>query len=188
MTTGVLVLAAGFSRRFGSDKRLYRPAGGQSLLQLTLANVLAAELPCRVAIRTDDSAVDSLLRALPLQVLRCQRAGEGMGATLAEAVSHCHDWDGLLVMLADMAWVQARTLIQLAAALDPESIVQPCYEQQAGNPVGFGRSLYPQLEDLQGDRGGRVLLQANISRLRQISVSDAGVLRDLDQPPTPLEC
>jgi CTP:molybdopterin cytidylyltransferase MocA len=156
-----------------------------------------------------------------------------MGATLAQGVAACGDWDGLLVVLGDMAWVRAETLATLYAALTPDVIVQPLYRGDAGspvagnpvagspvagspvagspvagnpvagnpvagspvagspvagnpvagNPVGFGAKFFPALRALDGDRGGRVVVEQYRECLRQVETNDPGVLRDLDEPP-----
>ncbi len=179
---GALVLAAGRSRRFGSDKRLYS-VDGKALLLRTVEAVQAADLPCRVCLRPGDGAIPLMLALPGLEFIECMRAADGMGATLAAGVKACHDWDGLLVVLGDMAWVQPATLAVLARTLDSDAIVQPSYRGKPGNPVGFGRRFYPELEALDGDRGGRMLLNRHPDCLRIVAVEDPGVLRDLDEPP-----
>ncbi len=182
MTVGALVLAAGVARRFGSDKRLY-PVEGKALLLRTLEAVTAAGLPCRVCLRPGDGALPLMLGLPGLEFIECRAAARGMGATLAEGVRACHDWDGLLVVLGDMAWVTPATLSSLARTLDRDSIVQPVLQGKAGNPVGFGQRFFAELEALDGDRGGRSLLTQYRDSLKQVDVNDPGVLRDLDEPP-----
>ncbi len=183
MKVGALVLAAGQSCRFGSDKRLY-PVEGKPLLRRTLESVQTAGLPCRVCLRPGDGAIPLMLGLPGLEFIECAGAASGMGATLAAGVKACHDWDGLLVVLGDMAWVQPATLAALAQRLDTDAAVQPCYRGKTGNPVGFGRRFYPELEALAGDRGGRMVLEKHPDCLRSVPVEDPGVLRDLDEPPS----
>lgn len=182
MNGGALVLAAGASRRFGSDKRRYRLAG-RPLLQHTVESVLAAGLPCRVCLRPGDGDLPLLLNLGGVQYIECAGAAAGMGATLAEGVAACDDWDGLLVVLGDMAWVQPETLVEIITALTVDRIVQPEYQGRPGNPVGFGRAFYPELTALEGDRGARELLQRHPQALTRLAVADPGIHRDLDQPP-----
>ena len=182
MKGGALVLAAGFSRRFGSDKRLFE-VEGEPLLRRTVAAVQAAGLACRVCLRPDDGALPLVLGLPGLEFIECRDAAGGMGATLAEGVRACHDWDGLLVVLGDMAWVRPATLAALWEALTPDNIVQPVFEGMPGNPVGFGSAFFSELGALEGDRGGRALLERHRDRLLTLPVDDPGVVRDLDQPP-----
>ena len=52
-TIGSVVMAAGSSIRFGSDKRRYDDGNGP-LLQQTLAHVVALNLPVSVVLRVQD--------------------------------------------------------------------------------------------------------------------------------------
>jgi molybdenum cofactor cytidylyltransferase len=153
------------------------------MLQVTREAALASGLPCRVCARADDVAVAALLRALEVEMIPCASAGRGMGSTLAEGIAACDDWDGLLVALADMPWVQSETYATLASALRPDSMVQAVYRRRAGNPCGFARGFYAQLQALEGDRGGRQLLLDYPGQVIRVELEDAGIHRDLDTRP-----
>ncbi len=189
MIVGALVLAAGQSRRFGADKRLHLlekhglgKAEVKPLLQWTLESVQAAGLPVRVCLRDEADLAAGLVLDSGAETLFCDRSTEGMGGTLAQGVAACTDWDGLLVVLGDMAWVCSETYNKLADALEHGGIVRPRLDGVAGNPVGFSRSFYEQLECLEGDTGARDVLSQNRSRVRCVDVDDNGILRDLDHP------
>jgi len=51
-----------------------------------------------------------------------------------------------------------------------------------GHPVGIAGAFRADLERLQGDEGGRSLLQANAERIVKVPVGDPGVIRDIDTP------
>ena len=181
MKIGALVLAAGASRRFGSDKRRHL-VDGQTLLKRTVQGVREAGLPCRVCLRPGDGDIPLLLDLPGLAFIECRSASQGMGATLAEGVESCSDWDAVLIVLGDMGWVQPATLEAVAAKLTAHNIVQPTFRQQPGQPVGFGRDFFPELLALSGDRGGRSILHRHRSVRIAVPVEDPGILRDLDLP------
>jgi molybdenum cofactor cytidylyltransferase len=178
---GALVLAAGFSRRFGSDKRRY-PIDGEPLLRRTVANVVAAGLPCRVCLRPGDGDLPLLLDLPGVEYIECADAAEGMGSTLAQGAAVCEDWEGVLVVLGDMPWVLPATLLAIRDALAIDRIIQPEYRGRPGQPVGFGSHFYPQLRRLRGDRGGRDILSRHSPALVRLPVDDPGIHRDLDEP------
>jgi molybdenum cofactor cytidylyltransferase len=60
--------------------------------------------------------------------------------------------------------------------------VWPEYQGQRGNPVLFDRDVFPHLARLKGDTGGRPVLQAQAPHAERVTVSDPGVLFDIDTP------
>jgi len=110
-------------------------------------------------------------------------AQHGMGATLAFAVSkvieHEHHADSVVVGLADMPFVQTKSIELIARALQAGAeIVQPVFRQQAGHPVGFSKRHFPALMALTGDVGARHLLHE--FPVVRISVDDPGIVQDID--------
>ena len=80
--TGVLILAAGKSRRMGSDKRAL-PWGTSTLLESAIELCHSASLPCCVALSSEpaDDHWEAHLRDQNCTVLRVATADSGMGDT-----------------------------------------------------------------------------------------------------------
>ncbi|HEY6130957.1 MAG TPA: nucleotidyltransferase family protein [Halioglobus sp.] len=182
MTAGILVLAAGRSVRFGADKRLAILPDGQCVIEATLANVRASDLPFLLCLGEGDEELVNRLEARDIPCQRCRRAGEGIGATLAEGVGHIPGWSGVLVALADMPWVGSTTYRAVANRLSASNIVVPVHDGRRGHPVGFGRAFYPELAALGGDAGARALLDVHAARVTAVKVADAAIHRDIDVP------
>ena len=182
MTGGALVLAAGASRRFGSDKRQYM-LNDKPLLAHCLSAAAEAGLELRVCVAPGETALIKSIAPVRCQYIECSNARSGMGATLAQGVSNCSDWSALLVVLGDMAWVQPTTYAAVFAALDHATIAQPHFAGRPGQPVGFCAEHFPALSELNGDRGGRDLLRRYQDRVAVLQVDDPGILKDIDRPP-----
>lgn len=183
MKTGALVLAAGRARRFGSDKRLAQLPGGGSVIAQTLTRISAAGLPVLLCVADGDELPESFATPAGTRVLHCARAGEGMGATLAEGAAQLPaDWDAVLVCLADMPWVCEATYRALADAAAADRICRPVHAQRPGNPVAFGRDFFAQLSELAGDVGAKALVAASADRVLPVEVDDPGIHLDIDLP------
>lgn len=187
---GALLLAAGFSRRFGSDKRRHRFADGSSLLAASVALYSQAFPKLIVVLRPEDDDLAAQVQASAdganVEVVFCADAVEGMGRSLAAGAAAAQAWDYLFVALADMPWVQLDTLAHLRREMQragSDSIVLPVNGNHPGHPVGFGASYLPALATLTGDQGARSLVQKAGDRVHRVIVEDAGVLQDLDTPP-----
>lgn len=184
---GAILLAAGASRRFGSDKRYHVLDDGAPLLLRSVDTYVEAFERLIVVLRPDDDALAAALAArhgLRSTLVRCPDAHLGMGHSLACGARAATRWDYVFVALGDMAWVQPSTLTQLRTALEaaPDRIIQPVYEDAPGHPVGFPRDLIGALTALTGDTGARSVLRAHAERIHRVAVDDPGVLQDLDVP------
>ncbi|MFT5482626.1 MAG: molybdenum cofactor cytidylyltransferase [Halieaceae bacterium] len=182
MTVGVLLLAAGSSRRFGADKRLAAFADGQTVLERTLTNIAAADLPCRVCLSSVDMAMTVTMPRGDIEIIYCSDAQLGMGATLAEGMKDLSAWTGVLIALADMPWLLPQTYRSIACHTTPSTICTPVHGGRRGNPVGFGKHFFPELRQCRGDTGARDLIERRSTAIRALEVADSGVLRDIDEP------
>ncbi|MGB3436415.1 nucleotidyltransferase family protein, partial [Achromobacter sp.] len=149
------------------------------------ARALRAAVDLVVAVVRPGSAVlAGLLQAEDCRVLETDRAGEGMGASLAAAAQYLQGLPGtpaaVLVALADMPWIRRTSLESVLDALRHAPMAAPSYQGQRGHPVGFRVELLPQLAALSGDEGARRLLKQ--PGLQLVPVADPGVLRDVDTP------
>lgn len=179
---GAIVLAAGFSSRFGSVKLCARLRSGRTVLQQTLTN-LRSTIPDVLVVTRPELLSRIQVDDAPVAVFPA--AEQGMGATLAYGIQtacQTFQWDGCLVCLGDMPFIRPDTYLGLAAALGPDRIVLPYYEGRPGNPAGFGSQFFEALTALGGDRGGRDLVRSNPEAVMKLAVDDPAVLEDIDTP------
>lgn len=181
MSTVVLILAAGRSLRFGSDKRLARLSDGRTLLDATIDSVRNSGLEFLVCLREDDDTLSKRLSDEGIPHLKCPGSKRGMGNTLAAGVSRVRDRDGVLVTLADMPWISPDTYRSVASTLAADTISRPVFQGTPGHPVGFGSDFYDELVSLCGDTGAREVLVRHPRAIRSLEVSDPGILRDVDR-------
>ncbi|MDT8428942.1 MAG: nucleotidyltransferase family protein [Pseudomonadales bacterium] len=204
MSKGALILAAGFSTRYDGSKLAAILDNGSTVLQQTLQRISAAtpnmviitrnELIEQGVLDTGICQLDTLRRHAftrehatatadsSLQIFSCPDAHLGMGHTLSFGIQQVSHWEACLVCLADMPFIRTSSYQQLLAQLRPDNIVIPQYQQEQGNPVGFGRQFFPQLARLQGDSGGRKLLRQARQHITLVSLNDSAILQDIDTP------
>ncbi len=182
MKRGIL-LAAGFSRRFGANKLLQPLADGVPLA-LAAARRLRAALPEVLAVvNPRDPELARLLAEDGFPVAVCPRARDGMGASLAWAVKRTSRADAWIVALADMPCIQPQTIARVADAIDrPTALAAPAFRGRRGHPVGFGRAYFEELARLAGDEGARSILRDHAERVRWLACEDPGIVADIDTP------
>ena len=185
--TGVVILAAGLGERFGHDKRL-ASIGPQAepMLLATIRSVRASGMPFVVVLRPGDHLWQQELDGMEVDWVASPEAHLGMGHSLAAGVHATQHWDGWLIALADMPYIQPATYQRVAEALNQHKIVRPVLQRSGnplnGHPVGFSRSYAWALIQCQGDEGARRLLADNPQDVYLLPLGDEGIVQDIDQP------
>lgn len=180
MIIGVL-LAAGAGTRFGGDKLLAR-LPDETPVGVRAGRTLRSGVDRALAVvRPTDVALARLLEAEGLDVAVFPNADDGMGASLAFGVAAAPEADGWIIALADMPFVQRETIEIVGEMLRAGAwIAAPCHRGSRGHPVGFARTLYPELIRLGGDHGARTLLERHASRVEVFESGDPGIFLDID--------
>jgi molybdenum cofactor cytidylyltransferase len=183
-----ILLAAGYSTRFGSNKLLHAlPAGAPDAgtpIAIAAARHLLEVLPESIAVvRPRARKLGRLLRDAGCSTVVCKNAGEGMGTSLAAGVRAAADADGWVIALADMPFVRPGTIAMIVKAMEQgAAIAAPAIGGKRGHPVGFARAFFEALSSLRGDAGARDILRQHPDRIALCEVDDPGVLQDVDQP------
>ena len=176
-----ILLAAGASTRFGSDKLLHPLADGTPIAVAALASLRTAVPHVIAVVRPGAATLEHRLSAAGATVILCAHADDGMGASLASAVAASGGIDGWLVALADMPAVRSTTVAAVRAALERGALTAaPYFQGGRGHPVGFARACYDELVALQSDQGARGVLRAHPPAI--VDVDDPGCLLDIDTP------
>ena len=183
-----ILLAAGYAKRFGSNKLLQAlPAGAPEAgtpIGLAAARHLLEALPESIAVvRPRAQKLGKMLRDAGCNTVVCRNAGEGMGTSLAAGVRATSEVDGWVVALADMPFIRPETIRTVAKALrDGEAMAAPSFQGRRGHPVGFARRFYEELSSLHGDDGARQFLERHPELVKLFDVDDPGAVRDIDKP------
>lgn len=158
----IVLLAAGQSKRFGSNKMLAR-VNEQTLLQKAIATL--DTLPgCDLLIVLGSD--HQQLRALSGQhrVVICDQYARGMGHSIACGVStlvnSAKPYRGIMISLADQIALDREHYLSLLSAFKKgPSIAAAQYSDRLGAPAIFAAPHWPALQALSGDKGARQLIE-----------------------------
>lgn len=179
---GIIILAAGFSHRFGDDKRLAPLDNGRSLLEATLDRVPDTFTRRVLVLHEGDDMIAARHGKDGWICCMAADASRGMGHSLTAGIEQAGDWQGALIGLGDMPFIEPSTYELLQAALCRHEIVAPFHQGRRGNPVGFRKVFFSQLRQVEGDTGAREILAAHADQCYRVETDDPGILRDVDRP------
>jgi len=185
-----ILLAAGKSARFGSNKLLYPVIDNTPMILVSAAKLVSVLPNSIVVINQALNILTTQLEQMGLRVVINEQAEQGMGSSIACGVraskftsdNLCQDASSWLIMLADMPYIKTETIMLLADKLkDGARMVAPTLNQQRGHPVGFSQYYKNELLALNEDMGARQVLKNHQSELELVSINDEGILIDVDQ-------
>ena len=178
-----LLLAAGSASRFGSDKLRHALPHGVAIA-VQAARQLKPEVKSVVAVvRPGQGELARALQQEGCQVVVCENAADGMGASLACAARAAGEAAGYLIALGDMPFIRRSSIAAVRDALAAGALLAaPYLRSRRGHPVGIAGKFFNDLVALRGDEGAKSLLAANEKSLVKIPLGDPGVLRDIDRP------
>ncbi|MEO6117472.1 MAG: nucleotidyltransferase family protein [Methylotenera sp.] len=181
-----ILLAAGFSRRFGSANKLLHCLPDGRPIALTSGENLTKAIPISIAVvRPENKVLAELLLNAGLKVVFCTENDQEMANSLTTAIRYSSNFktsnDGFIIALADMPYIAPVTITAVATRLNAgASIVMPTYHGQRGHPVGFAAKFRNELENLQGDEGARSIIKRYPNEVELLASDDTGILADID--------
>lgn len=182
-----LVFAAGQSRRMGRINKLLAKIDGVAMVRRVVDAVTASNArPVLVVTGHQSKRVRDALKGCPVEFVDNPDFGEGISASLRHGLAALpEDVDAALICLGDMPRVSTATLNRLIDAFDPEeadTICVPVHRGKRGNPVLWTRRYFREMREIAGDVGAKHLIGKYSDALREVEMSEEGVLIDVDSP------
>jgi molybdenum cofactor cytidylyltransferase len=183
-----ILLAAGFSRRFGAEDKLLQRLPDGHIIAEAAAQTLITALPISVAaVRAENIQLGQALEQLGFRVVYCQAQAKEMADSLVSAVKMASGLQknnkGYVIALADMPYISVVTIRAVAEQISAGTdIVQPTYQGKRGHPVGFSSKYQDDLLRLKGDEGARSIIKQHAEKVMLLPSDDAGILADIDTP------
>jgi molybdenum cofactor cytidylyltransferase len=178
-----IILAAGGSSRFGSPKQLAR-WGDKTFLEQAVEVALAAGMTqVIVVLGAEVAQSQELLRKYEVQIALNPAWAEGQSTSMHAGLRALADnVQAAMFMLVDLPQLTPAVLQAVIQRYQQTGapLVWPEFNGKRGNPVLFDRTLFAELMTVQGDTGGRPILQAHQAQAERVDVTEAGILYDID--------
>jgi molybdenum cofactor cytidylyltransferase len=183
--TGVILLAAGASKRMGTQKLLL-PWQETTVVGHIVDQFLHSRAD-HISVITghDRTALHRALDGCPVCLVHNPDVSHGMLSSvrcgLRALPEHC---DTVLVALGDQPHITSTLIDELIQAFtrSHRRILVPCYAGRRGHPLLFARRYAGEVATRFDGVGLRGLLQAHPEEVYEYPVSQASVLSDMDVP------
>jgi molybdenum cofactor cytidylyltransferase len=180
----VIILAAGAARRMGQSKQLL-PLGGKTLVWQTANAACQANLGEVIVVTgAQGDRVKAALTDLPLQVVHNAKWEAGQATSVRAGVLALEaDVQAVIFLPADQPLVTPELLTELVSCYHSSgaATVLPCFQGRRGSPVLFDLTFWRQeLLSLEGDKGGRELLNSQPDKVATLEITDGSLLFDAD--------
>jgi molybdenum cofactor cytidylyltransferase len=176
-----VILAAGESRRLGRPKQLL-PVGEKTMVEHIMEVALSSPFQEVVVVLGHQAEkIRPLLRGV--KVVVNEEWPQGLSSSLCAGLGTLSpQFEACLFFLADQPKVTPQLVESLITrhrcTLAP--IVAPRFRGQRGNPVLFARPLFPELLTLQGEEGGRSLIEKHSHLVEWVEVDSEEYFLDID--------
>ena len=180
---GVL-LAAGTSSRMGKNK-LFLTLAGSTVLRRSVETALAAGLePVLVVLGHESECARAELEGLACRPVLNAGYARGMNTSLSAGIAAVPaDASAAVVLLGDMPLVTAEMIRELLdrwrGSQAPLGI--SLYGEVVAPPILYGRALFPELRALDGEAGGKSVIERHRGEAFELK-RPAAALGDLDVP------
>ena len=181
----ILYLAAGQSRRYGSNK-LLESRHGKPLYRYGLDAIRQAadsRSDCTLTVITCWPEIEEAMCAEGITVVQCPESHLGVSYTIKTGIRSLGplaETDYLCFSVADQPNLTTESITRLlhAAEQHPTTACLAC-DETSGNPVLFSAGLVPELLALEGDKGGKSVMKKHPENHIDIPCQSAE-LEDID--------
>lgn len=173
-----LLLAAGGARRFKTQK-LVAPHRGVALVEHAAMRLGAATDRVIAVVGHDADAVRGALAGLDVQIVENQEWDRGLSSSIRRGVEAMpDDAEALVIAVGDQPGLDPGVTRSVISRWRETGlpIVSASYRGARGHPVLFARAVFPELLELAGDAGARLLIERSPERVAYVEV-------DTEMPP-----
>jgi len=182
----LIILAAGRSTRFGSNKLLFE-IGGKKLIERVVGTSLASKVDeVVVVVGFEREKISPILEGYQCRIVFNPEFEKGQSSSVIAGVrSVRNEADAIMILPGDMAYVSVEHINKIIEEYNavPSSIVVACFEGKMGHPILFDRALFNEILKITEEEFGlKEVVERHRTEIRRVEVGSAEVLLDVDVP------
>ena len=184
MEVGIIILAAGESKRMGMPKQLLDVNGESMLLNIINSALATSCYPVTVVVGAHKKAIVPELKDLPINIVDNPQWQTGMASSVKMGLVGSYllskTMEAVIISTSDMPEVSASVLKALInKAKDTNAnIITSKYKGVMGVPALIKRAVFEELLNLEGDQGARQIFKKFKNELEYVEFEGGAI--DLD--------
>lgn len=179
----VIILAAGESKRMGKPKQLM-PLRRTTILEQTIDNFLNSEVNEVIVVlghRAEEAK--RIIAARPVKLAINSNYQQGMSTSIIAGLNMVDSRaQAVMLALGDQPFIDSQTINSSVEAFGAHNkgIAIPVYRGRRGHPVVFAIRYKGELLRLEGDIGGREIIDRHPDDVLEVAVNCEGICVDID--------
>lgn len=174
-------MASGFSKRMKRQKLLL-PIEDIPIIERVIKAVKASSID-EIIVIYQHPEIKKISEIYDINTIYNPDAHRGQSQAMKLGVKASSDeTKGYMFFVGDQPFLNKNIINHLIDCFkeNPCHIVVPLYNGQRGNPIIFPEKYKNSLLKIEGDQGGRGLIQEAIEKVRFVVIGDANIGKDID--------
>ena len=180
----VILLAAGQSRRMNGENKLIKIFKDKPLITHSVKNILASSIDeLIVVLGYQREIIEKLIdNNKKIKIVFNEKFESGMASSIKTGLNHLSEkTDAFFICLGDMPLVNKDIYNQIIQSRNnKKEIFVPNYNGQQGNPILFSMSMKREIMRIQGDVGGKKILEQNQDKILNLSINNEVIISDFN--------
>lgn len=180
MVTGI-ILASGFSRRMGRQKLLMK-IGRKPMLERVIEAVRASKID-EIILVYNDAKISSLGDQFEIKTVYNPNPTDGQSSSIKYGIEASQpETEGYMFFVGDQPYLDPLVIDRLLEEFSRglKVIIIPRYDEEQGNPVIFHSKFKEALLRLEGDTGGRKIIEENLHDAAYLDFDNPIYGKDID--------
>ena len=175
-----IVMASGYGSRMGINKLLLKYKE-KALIEYVIENVISCDFYSTILVSQYEKVL-SLGKERTMEVVHNYNSDKGQSESIKLGIINSPKADGYMFFTGDQPLMDVETIKLLMDSFNESAnlIIVPMYNKKRGNPVVFPRKYIDELLQLQGDNGGRGIINKHLEDVKFVEVKNQWLLSDID--------
>ena len=182
--TAAILLASGFSKRFGGRNKLLISFRGKALARYTLELAAGFDYSGIYFVTAAEESAALAADFPGVKLIKNPSPEKGLRESVRLGVEAAGGAEYYLFFHCDMPFLDAATVSAVLEARQPRFIVEPRYKGRPGNPCLFSACYRKELLSLKEGETPRFIKMRRPEAIKAVEVSDPLILEDIDDEET----